>query len=533
MAAVSLFPLNPMTKPSSRTGLVWPAILSLGLAAVVLAQSNPPVTSPSAASTAPANQPAAVQPAEFNFAALKSADATPSTLKHYLITDYGAVADGTTLNTAAIQKAIDTASAAGGGVLEIPKGTFLSGSIFLKKGVDLYLDEGAVLLGSQNIEDYPKQLTRIEGHFEPWRLALVNVSNLDHVRIGGLGQLNGNGQPFWDSFYARRAANPATTNLDVERARLVFIDHCSDVRVEGISLQDSQFWNLHLFYCHDVHVVGLRINAASPATGGRSPSTDGIDIDLCQNVAIQKCQISNNDDDIGIKGSKGPRADHLGDPPDENYLIEDCTIGDGNGLLTCGSEATLVRNVLVRNCAITGNAKMLNLKLRPDTPQHYTNITVDGVKLSGTGSIITVAPWTQFFDLQGQPGPTRQADHITIRNLTGSFGSFGSIRPNLPNPQRGTLGDTLSDFTFENINVTLRTPALSRGEVANLIFKNVVVNGAPVEAPPVTAPPPPRGTGRAGQAASGASGARGGRRGRGAGSAAPASSAPPTASGTP
>ncbi len=479
MEEESLPPFTPsvMTLSHSRKVLVYFSILPFGWAALALAQSAPPAA-PQASAPAASN----AQSAES-----KSADATPDNLKHYLITDYGAVGDGTTMNTAFIQKAIDTATAAGGGILEIPKGTFLSGSIFLKKGVELYLDEGAELLGSPNIEDYPKQMTRIEGHSEPWRLALVNVSNMDHVRIGGTGQLNGNGAPFWALFYARRRANPATTNLDVERARLMFIDHCSDVRVEGISFQDSGFWNLHLYLCHDVHVVGLHINAASPSTGGMSPSTDGIDIDTCQNVTVQKCQISNNDDDIGIKGSKGPLADKLGDLPDENITIEDCTIGDGNGLLTCGSEDTIVRNVIVRNCTITGNAKMLNLKMRPDTPQHYSNITVDGVKLSGTGSIITVAPWTQFFDLQGQPGPARTADHITVRNITGSFGSFGSIRGNVANPAAGTLGDTLTDFKFENINVTLRNPTLSRGEVANFTFSNVVVNGQTVEAPPATA----------------------------------------------
>ena len=474
----------------------------------MLAQS---CQAPGGAAPTPAAKVAA-NAAEFDFAALKSADATPSKLKHYLITDYGAVADGTTLNTASIQKAIDTATAAGGGVLEIPKGTFLSGSIFLKQGVELYLDEEAVLLGSQNIEDYPKQMTRIEGHFEPWRLALVNASNMEHVRIWGKGQINGNGKPFWDLFYARRAANPATTNLDVERARLIFIDHCSDVRVEGLSLQDSQFWHLHFYDCHDIHAVGLRVNAASPLTGGRSPSTDGITLDSCQDAAIQNCQISNNDDDIGIKGTKSPRAmEDKDSPPNENILIEGCTIGDGNGLLTCGSEATIIRNVIVRNCSITGNAKMLNLKLRPDTPQHYSNITVENITLSGTGVMIEVQPWTQFFDLQGLPGPTRAVDHVTLRNITGKTGSFGTLRPNVPNPGRGTMGDTISDITFENINITARNGTLNRGEVANLVFKNVVVNGEAVEVPPVGV----AGTGRGG---------RGGRGGRASGSAAPAAS---------
>ena len=88
--------------------------------------------------------------------------------KRVAVTEFGAVGDGRTLNTLAIQKAIDTTEAAGGGVVELPKGTFRSGSIFLKKGVELWLAEGAVLLGSTDIADYPKRETRIEGHFEPW-----------------------------------------------------------------------------------------------------------------------------------------------------------------------------------------------------------------------------------------------------------------------------------------------------------------------------------------------------------------------------
>jgi polygalacturonase len=470
------------------------AVWAMALAGTASAQNNAAATAAPTITAAPATTEAALSTAAATpwtmpvVTGATTTDKDESKLKHYVITDYGAVADGTTLNTAAIQKAIDAAAAAGGGILEIPKGTFLSGSIFLKQDVDMYLDDGAVLLGSTNIEDFPKQMTRIEGHFEPWRLALVNVWNMKHVRIGGTGQLNGNGAPFWADFYARRSANPATTNLDVERARLMFVDHCEDVRIENISFQNSQFWNLHLFHSHDVLVSGLHINAASALTGGRSPSTDGIDVDSCQNITIQTCQISNNDDDIAIKGSKGPHADLLTDnPPDENILIQSCTIGDGNGLLTCGSEATIIRNVLVRNCVIYGGAKMLTLKLRPDTPQQYSNITMDGITLNGTGSMINVAPWTQFFDLQGQPGPARSIDHVVVKNITGNFGSFGSIRGNVANPQRGTLGDTINDFTIENINVNLRNGGFSRGEVNNFVFNNVVVNGQPVEAPLATA----------------------------------------------
>jgi alpha-L-rhamnosidase len=407
------------------------------------------------------------------------AQAPAPALRHFIITDFGAVAGGKVLNSAAIQSAIDQAGAAGGGVVEIPPGTFRSGSIFLKPGVELYLDEGAVLLGSNQIEDYPKRITRIEGHFEPWRMALVNAQQMDRVRIGGKGMLNGNGFLFWAAFWQRRSENPACTNLEVERPRLMFIDRCHDVRIGGLALKNSGFWNLHLYRCHDVVVDGLSISAPTkgPILG---PSTDGMDIDSCQDVAIRRCHIAVNDDNIALKGSKGPLADHDADsPPVENILIEDCEFGDGNGMLTCGSEATVIRHVTVRNCKITGKTNLICLKLRPDTPQDYENITIDGIELSGgTGRLVQVAPWMQFFDLAGHAPPTQRISHVTLRNITGTFGSFGGLR--------GNPGDTLSDITLENIDVTLADPKLRLGKTENLVFDNVRVNGADYPVPPAT-----------------------------------------------
>lgn len=397
--------------------------------------------------------------------------------KRYSITDHGAVGDTTTLNTAAIQKAIDTAAAAGGGIVEIPAGTFRSGAIFLKSGVELFLAEGAVLLGSNDIADYPKRETRIEGHFEPWRLALVNAEQMDRVRITGKGVLDGNGVVFWQAFWKRREENPRCTNLEVERPRLMFIDRCRDVRVEGVSLQDSGFWNLHLYRCRDVVIENVRITIPSAAKFDiRGPSTDGIDVDSSQNVTIRKCYISTNDDNIALKGSKGPLADKDKDsPPVENILVEDVEVGDGNGLITCGSEATLVRNVTVRNCTLSGRATLLTLKLRPDTPQHYENITMDGIRLAGTGRLLNVAPWTQFFDLQGHPPPTRQVNNITLRNIRGSYRAFGTLR--------GNPGDVLRDITLENFDVKLDEERLALGATQNLVLKNVVVNKQPYVLP--------------------------------------------------
>ena len=404
--------------------------------------------------------------------------------KPFAITAYGAVADGKTLNTAAIQQAIDAAAAAGGGVVRIPAGTFRSGAIFLKKDVELYLDEGAVLLGSNQIEDYPKRETRIEGHFEPWRMALVNAQQLDRVRIGGKGKLDGNGIMFWAAFWQRRKENPRCTNLEVERPRLVFIDRCNDVRIEGLRLQDSGFWNLHLYRCDGVVIEGLRITSPTAGKGNvLAPSTDGIDIDSSRNVTVRRCYISVNDDNIALKGSKGPLADRDADsPPVENIVVEDCEFGDGNGVITCGSEATVVGRVTVRNCVISGRTNLLTLKLRPDTPQHYSDITVDGIKVSGTGRILNVAPWTQFFDLKGLPAPQRTVENITIRNVTGTYRTLGSLR--------GNYGDTIRDLTLENLALTLTGEDLALGVVQHLVLKNVVVNGRPYVLPPAVEPRP-------------------------------------------
>ncbi len=402
--------------------------------------------------------------------------AKDSPTKRLSISEFGAVADGVTLNTEAIQRAIDAAFAAGGGVVEIPKGIFRSGSIFLKQGVELTIGEGATLLGSNDINDYPKRETRIEGQFTPWRMALVNAEKLDEVRIGGKGRIDGNGILFWAQFWQRRKENPKCTNLEVERPRLMFIDRCTNVRIDGLEFRDSGFWNLHLYRCRDVLIEGLDIHA--PTKGHiLGPSTDGIDVDSSQKVTIRKCRISVNDDNIALKGSKGPTADQDRDsPPVEDILIEDCEFGDGNGMVTFGSEATIIRNVTVRNCRITGSATLLTLKLRPDTPQHYHQILIDGIELSGgVGRVLNVAPWRQFFDLKGHPAPVSVVSDVIIRNVRGSFGLLGTLH--------GNPGDTLRDITLENFDVRLAQPGFKLGEVENFQFKNVRVNGEPHQSP--------------------------------------------------
>ena len=403
-----------------------------------------------------------------------------------MITDAGAVADGTTLNTAAIQQAIDKASADGGGKVIVPEGVFKTGALFLKKDVELHLDDDAVLLGSTEVADYPKQMTRIEGHFEPWLPALINAKDLAGVRITGNGILDGNGKPFWVAFWKRRAENPKCTNLEVERPRLMFLENCTDVVLSGVQFKDSGFWNLHVYKCRDVVIENISITAPhgdppkitdskqpwDEISVDRAPSSDGIDIDSSQDVVIRGCMISNGDDCIALKGTKGPLAmDDATSPPVENILVEDCDFKSGHGMLTCGSEATVVRNVVVRNCRVGEAIPLVRLKLRPDTPQLYENLLFEDIKVMDAQAVFDVKPWTQFFDLRGHEPPQSIVRNVVVRNLQGSVRSLGELR--------GNKGDLIQNVSLENISLTADKATLTTDVADEVHCQDVEVNGKP------------------------------------------------------
>jgi parallel beta-helix repeat protein len=398
------------------------------------------------------------------------------------IRDFGSVADGKTLNTAAIQKAIDTLAQRGGGTLVIPAGekpvagqdaeragAFLSGALFLKPGVNVRVEKDAILKGSTDTKDYPMTRTRIEGHFQDWLPGLLNAEGTDHLRIEGDGTLDGSGTPFYAAFRAAMARDRSTRNLDVPRPRLIVISRCKDVQVSGIRLLNSGFWNLHMYNCDNVVIDGLDIRA--PAG---SPSTDGIDVDSSRNVLVKNTFISNNDDCIALKGSKGVFArDDQDSPPVEHVRVTNCTFAMGGSLVTCGSEATVVRDVRVENCTIAGpesrGINMLRLKLRTDTPQVYEDIHFNDITLDGAGTLVNVSSWAQYEDLQGQPRPTHTVRNISISNVKGTFGSFGTIGPQAQ--------DTVENITLENIKVRLTGNANPnfRG-IRKMVVRNVNIN---------------------------------------------------------
>lgn len=388
--------------------------------------------------------------------------------KNYVVTDYGVSTDSTRLQTSELQAVIDLAARNGGGVITIPKGTFLSSALFFKQGTHLHLAEGAVLKGSDDISDFPLLKTRMEGRTITYFPALVNADNLDGFTISGQGTLNGNGLRYWKSFWLRRKVNPKCTNIEELRPRLIYISHCNNVQIEGIRIKDSPFWSTHYYKSKNIKLLNLRIT--SPAKPVKAPSTDAIDIDACENMLIKGCYMSVNDDAIALKGGKGPTADK--DPDNggnRNILVEDCTFGFSHGVLTCGSESIFDHNILVRNCTVDGVQRLFWLKMRPDTPQEYRYITFDNIK-GNAHYFLFIAPWTQFFDMNGvKEIPKSYSHHITMKNINFTCDDFFHV---IKSPQYD-----LSDFTFENLDITTKKEAVDTSAIRRIVMKNVKVNG--------------------------------------------------------
>ena len=297
-----------------------------------------------------------------------AAKAFAAPAREILITRSGAVADDSTVNTKAIQAAIDQLAAKGGGTVVVPKGVFVSGALFFKPKVNLRLTEGAVLKCSTDLSNFPAQRTRIEGHFlEHFTPAFINAAHCDGFQLTGDGILDGDGMKVWEAFWAGRAKDKNFANTALPRARLALIESSKDVKIEGITFKDSQFWNCHLYNNDGVLVHNVHFQV--PDDYKQAPSTDGIDIDSSRNVTVDGCVFSVTDDCIACKGSKGPHAMEDKDSPAvEHIRVRNCTFKRGGGVLTCGSEATIVRDVIAEDCKITGASASQPSSCAPTPP---------------------------------------------------------------------------------------------------------------------------------------------------------------------
>jgi len=333
------------------------------------------------------------------------------------ITDFGARGDGLATNTVAIQKAID-AAAAKGGVVQVPAGTFLTGAIFLKSGIELHLAAGATLLAITNDAAYPQTWTRVAGIEMEWPSALVNICGQHDVKVTGDGTIDGNGSYWWHKFwgengqggmlqdYSARGLRWAA-DYDCQRVRaLVFYDS-KDVVVSGITVARSGFWSTTFTYCERVHVDGLKVRANM---GGHGPSSDGIDIDSTRDMLVENCDIDCNDDDICLKA--GRDADGLRvNRPTEKIVIRNCIIRAGQGMFTIGSETSGgIHDVEVSGVQAIGTTSGVRFKSAGQRGGVVSNIRIHDVTMTNVASPFEFnLDWYRAYSMPSLP-PDMQAD---------------------------------------------------------------------------------------------------------------------------
>lgn len=264
----------------------------------------------------------------------------------FAVREFGAVGDATTVDTVAIQKAIDACSGQGGGTVLFSPGVYLSGTIFLKDNVRLYLEPNAVLRGSPRPEDYPpcprKNVLGEPAFGSPGFSGsgfLIYADGVRNASIEGRGVIDGQGPEFW----FKEMLSPLVRKPMPGRPRaMICIVKGESLLFRDVTLMNSPCFTLWLIGCDDVKINALTIR--NPRNG---PNTDGIDIDCCRKVCVSDCSIDGGDDAIAIKSDSGLLTE---DKPCEDITVSNCVL---SSLPACGVRVGYEGDAVIRNCVFS------------------------------------------------------------------------------------------------------------------------------------------------------------------------------------
>jgi DNA sulfur modification protein DndE len=451
--------------------------------------------------------------------------------KVYDIEDFGAVPDGKTPATAAIQKALDTADAAGGGQVVVPAGTFETAPIQLRSNIDFHLDAGAVLTFSKNHADYPLILSSYEGRQTFICQSPIWGQDLHDISITGPGTIDGQGQTWrqvkrskltdqqwndlvasggvtdddqttwWPSDMARTGMKaffalrekPGAPQMadyvpykDLLRPTLMLLANCHHILLQDATFKNSGSWNIHVLDSQDIRVEHANIYNEIWAQNG-----DGIDVDSCSNVIIENCTIHAGDDDICLKSGRD-EAGRLHATPTQHVLIRNCDIYWGHGGIAIGSEMSGgVRDVEAYNCTMTGTDIPLRFKTTRGRGGVVEDIRIHNIAIS---KVVQVCILFDMYYQQKNPKAEPVSErtpifrNITIKDVICYSGKRAmSLRGLSELPMNNITLENVKltcdsgasiadarDFTLRNVQiVTATSPALDTYNTTNLTLDHV------------------------------------------------------------
>lgn len=341
------------------------------------------------------------------------------------VRDYGAKGDGTTKDTAAIQKAIDACAKKGEGTVTLPEGNYLSAPIVLKSNITLHLDKGATLLGSTDHGDYP-EITEFRA---PGLQALVSATNASNITINGEGTINGQGETWWEE--ARHTPGSGILGSHHPRPRLVVFDHCKHIVIEGVTIENSPMWQVVPYYSDDVTIRNVKILAPQ-----HSPNTDAMDPFSSSNVLIENVYADVGDDNVAIKSgminSPGP------DSPSRNITVRNCVFMHGHGM-SIGSElAGGAQNITAENIQFNGTDQGIRVKSNRDRGNVVKNLVFRDLTMKDVKNAIVISEYYPRIMPAGgvEAAPvgrlTPHFSDITIENVTATGGNSAGAIVGLP-----------------------------------------------------------------------------------------------------
>lgn len=312
------------------------------------------------------------------------------------IRDFGAVADAKTVNTKAIQTAIDFCSENGGGRVRVSGGEFLTGTLFMKSNVSLCIEAGAKLSASCNLEDYSKNvhknMYRGESHMD---LCLIFAKDVRNISFEGLGAIDGRGSEF-----------PLASDERRNRPMLLRLLNCTKVRMRDLTLQNPASWTSAWLYCDDIVVDSVTFSARANGNG------DGLDFDGCSNVRVANCSFDTSDDSICLQTSRQDR-------PCRNVAIINSVFKSKwaamrIGLLSRGD----IENVAVSNCVFEGVSDA-GLKIQMNEGAAIRNMSFSNISMKNIARPIfmTLSSVRACVDAPMEVPPVGKIENISFSNL--------------------------------------------------------------------------------------------------------------------